>query len=785
MSDLGKTLRQRRAREWAECARLTFEREVSTQEICLRWSRFADASLTEAFKNCSQQIPLQTQLGLFAYGKLGSNELNLSSDVDLVLVSDSDDPNLKHWLRRFRQLLQDPTEDGFCFRLDFDLRPGGRMGSIIPTLSQFEDYFSNYGEAWERLAFVRFRPVCGDEALLKTCMAQAHKFTFRKHLDFGLMEDLKDLRQRIHEQNWRRSENGAIDLKLGLGGIRDLELFVHTLQVIHGGRLGEFRTESTTEAIQRLKAAGLVAALDSTFLQSHYWELRHYENALQGSTDQQIQVLKQNEWPELISSEERELLRQNMQKCRDLVTSLLGAVDEKARSLPEADADQLLWLQSLGFSNHAVQDLWPSLAHKTVLSRQPERDELYRKRFLFEMVSRLAAAPAPDFSLRVLHDFLKSIRAKSSFFYLLVKNPQVMDRLGLLFSHSSYLSQILIGRPELLDSFLYQMQDSGFAEAWDDFLSDCLEKKLLAQLTSGLDFLKDRDLDSLLSKVTRTADTLVTQIFAKLQTEHATKLEVLCLGKWGGGELGLHSDLDLVFVCDSHPPDENDAKVARRLISRLTEVQRGGSLYQLDFRLKPHGKGGLLMTAKLDLLEYLKTHANIWERQAYLRTRSLAAHPDFDKLVHEACVSRPVLESEWQQLRDIREALQRKSKSAIDLKHQFGGLIDTEFAVQLTRLAHQQTPQSTSTRAELKELAQTDSRWGLVLANYDEIRVLEQTLRLVSSRSAAHITESSAELEMLAGALHLDAPVIAQRMRSLLEQNAALLALLDPRTMSG
>lgn len=779
MSDLAKTLRQERAREWAECARLTFERSVSTQEICKRWSNFADLSLTRAFEDCQAQTPVGTKIALFAYGKLGSHELNLSSDVDLVLVSESEDPSLKAWLRRFRALLQDFTEDGFCFRLDFDLRPGGRMGSIIPTLSQFEDYFSNYGEAWERLAFVRFRGICGDAELLKTAAATAHKFTYRRHLDFGLMEDLKDLRQRIHEQNWQRSENGAIDLKLGLGGIRDLELFVHTLQVIHGGRDKEFRIESTTDAIKKLAQAGLIGAPDSRFLLDHYWTLRHFENALQGSTDQQIQVLKKDDWTSLVSVAEREGLRADMQKCRDLVTGLLGAVDENARSLPETEDDQRAWLLSLGFSASVVEDVWFSLAQKTVLSRQPERDELYRKRFLFEMITRLAEARGGDVALKVLHDFLRSIRAKSSFFHLLIKNPPLMDRLGLLFSHSAYLSQILIGRPELLDSFLYQRQDAAAPEEWDELLSECLEKKLLAQLTAGLDFLKDRELTPLLEKVTRTADQIVQTLLSKLRREHGAHLEVLCMGKWGGAELGLHSDLDLVFV-RAGAPDENDTKAARRLISRLTEVQRGGSIYQLDFRLKPHGKGGLLLTDKNDLLEYLRTQAHIWERQAYLRTRSLEPS-DFDRQVFEACVSREVQPEEWAELAKIRTALIQKSKSPLDLKHQAGGLIDTEFAVQLTRLRDQKIPGSTATRQELLELQKIDGRWGQVLGLYDELRQLEQTLRLVSSRSAATLTESSSELAQLAAALHLNSEQMAQRIRTLLEQNAALLAPLDPR----
>jgi len=726
---------------------------------------------------------VQTGLALFAYGKLGSNELNLSSDVDLVLVSESEDPQIQNWLRHFRSLLQDVTEDGFCFRLDFDLRPGGRMGQIVPTLSQFEDYFSNYGEAWERLAFVRFRGVCGDESLLKKCLSQALKFTYRRHLDFGLMEDSKVLRQRIHEQNWKRSQDGALDLKLGLGGIRDLELFVHTLQVIHGGRHVEFRTESTMDAIERLTQAGLLQSADKDFLINHYWTLRHFENALQGATDQQMQVLKAGEWSNLITDIERSELKANMQKCQALVTTLLGAVDENVQSLPETENEQHQWLLSLGFSQQTLQDLWPRLSQKGVLSRQPERDELYRKRFLYEMVQRLAASEGhPDAALQVLYDFLHAIRAKAAFFHLLLKNPRLMDRLSLLFSHSRYLSQMLINRPELLDSFLYQTQNAAVPEEWDDLLTHCLESKLLSQLTAGLDFLKNRNLTQLLENVTATADRIVTLILEKLKQEYGSKLEVLAMGKWGGRELGLHSDLDLVLITDD-APTEADTKVARRLISRLTEAHKGGAIYQLDFRLKPQGKGGPLMSRKSEVLTYLRHEAQIWERQAYLKARCLDAS-GFDEQIRSACVERVVSESEWESLRDIGKKLKEKSQGPLDLKYEPGGLVHTEFAAQLTRLFSQEKPRSASMRQELIQLSQSDKAWLEIARRYDELRELEQTLRIVTARSSSSLNEGSDELRLLAGALQQTPEQMARRISALLAQNAALLAPLDPRNQN-
>ncbi len=165
------------------------------------------------------------KVALFALGKLGCLELNLSSDVDVLLVAENEAAVSLPRLRKFQKLLTERTFSGFVFRVDFDLRPGGKQGPLIPTLDQFKDYYGNYGETWERLAFVRLRPLCGDDFIKKEVMAFARKFSFRRHLDFTLLEDLKNLRTKIQGHYWARTQHHVVDLKLGVGGIRDVELF--------------------------------------------------------------------------------------------------------------------------------------------------------------------------------------------------------------------------------------------------------------------------------------------------------------------------------------------------------------------------------------------------------------------------------------------------------------------------------------------------------------------------------------------------------------------------------
>lgn len=779
-SDPASELRIRRAGEFVRLAEATLARTEPTSEVCARWSAFANEALSRAFELATAESELRTSMALFAYGKLGANELNLSSDVDLVVVAAAEDPAAGEWIRVFRRLLQDVSDQGFCFRLDFDLRPGGRMGPLIPTVAQFADYFLNYGEAWERLAFVRFRGICGDPSVIRECVDHSRAFTYRKHLDFTLMEDLKILRQRIHEQNWRRGLDGALDLKLGLGGIRDLELFVHTLQVIHGGRDPKLRVPSTPEALELLRNRAILAREEADFLKTHYWSLRHFENLLQAATDRQIQVLEREAWTALVPEAERDRLREDMARCQAIVTGLLGPVDPGVHSLPESESDQREWLRGLGYGDEAVERVWWKLQSKSVLSRQPERDELYRKRFLFEITRKLSLrALNRDLALEILHDFLRSIRAKATFFHLLLQEKELLDRLVLLFSTSPLLSRTLIQRPELLDSFLYQVQDAAESPDWDEFLARALERKLLSEMTAGMDFLADRDVALLTRRLSGLADEIVSLLLDRLKREHGSGLRVLAMGKWGGSELGVRSDLDLVFITDG-PPSEPDFKTARRLISRLTEAQKGGPLYQLDFRLKPQGKGGPLLTTREELLRYLREEAEPWERQAYLKARFPDSTADSAE-IRAAALSRDLTSEDWLELSRIRSELVGKSRGDADLKYARGGLVETEFILQLSRLREKETPVSSSTWDELEARAGENANWKRISEIYAELRVYEQALRLITTHTGASLQEDNENGQALASLFQTSFEDLMHRIRSLLDENSALLGPLDPR----
>lgn len=753
-------LRTQRRATWSRCAEdsKTFSRPA--EEICKEWSLAADQLLTQAFQECFQNIPC----ALFALGKLGSQELNLSSDVDLLIVAENEDVSWTPSLRKFQKILTEHTASGFVFRVDFDLRPGGRHGPLIPTLEQFKDYYGNYGETWERLALVRLRPLCGTPMIVSEVTAFAKKFSYRRHLDFTLFEDLKGLRGKIQSHYWDRSQADVIDLKLGLGGIRDVELFVHALQVVHGGKDPSLQVPSTSSALSLLKEKSLLPPTEVDFLSKHYWNLRALENYVQ-SNDEQTHLLSLTASHPSVVTDRIKTLGDEMRNCQAIVKSLLGDAPEEV-SL-ETD------LRKFGVNDEVLQIHWEEILGQEVLSRNKGRDEIARKAFLHEFVHVLHSQGGDlNRGLLLLKDFIRSTRAKATFFSLLLREKALLKKLSWLFGHSPYLSRILCSRPELLDSFVYRVQDQ-LSEDLSILLEELAERRLLSEITTGSEFLEDKDLSRLLPRLTSTADSICETLLKSLKKEHPSHLEILSLGKWGGQELGFRSDLDFILVAPEEAEDV-DHKLAKRLISRLTEPHRGGNIYSIDMRLRPSGKAGPIVIALQDLKEYLAHSASPWERQAYLKARWINNSPS---ALCDLYINKGLTEGDLLELARIREELLNK-KSALDLKYSPGGLVDVEFASQVSLLQKKTPPHGTSTNDFLSHMG---SAGAPLIANYNRLRQIEQTLQLVASESLSDLSINHESFHALALVLQMKSTDLEEEVRALLRENSTLLKALDPR----
>ena len=681
----GNSLHAIRHRAWLECVLATFHRTASTRDVCTYWTRIADLILRRVWSECGLG---QSDAVMFALGKHGAEELNLSSDIDLLIVSEGPGSHLvERGLRRLQAVISQVGADGFCFRLDFDLRPGGKLGPLITTPAQFQDYYWSQGETWERLALVRLRAVAGNSNLAPQIEDLARRFSYRKFLDYTLLEDLKALRSAVHQQGFLRRE-GQLHLKLEVGGIRDIELFVHSLQVLNGGKLPALQTVSTPIALERLGEAKLLSATEVSVLAENYWLLRHAENIVQAFEDLQTHVLMDDspQIPALPSSAD---LRARMAHVDGIVSGLLGRVNLNVVLLPVDLEAQKNWLRDLGFGEAAITSSWENLMAATAMSHKNDRDERARQAFLFRFVNEISRQVSldRDLGLNLLLDFVRATRAKATFFSMLLHSPRLIEDLARLFCLSPYLGSILASRPELLDHFILQV-DQDWSKDSETLLQQMSDRKRLTEIWAASGYINDRDLTAMCRRITDTADSICRQLLVHLKNEFPeSRLEILTLGKWGGRELGLQSDLDFMFVTPDTPVD-HDFKVARRFISRLTDPSKGGgTLYDLDLRLRPSGQSGPLLVPLAQLHTYWQSTAAPWERQAFLRARPLGRELA-NSLQKNLLYSQSLTAEDLGSLGEIRKKLHRApTLDEVDIKYAPGGLLDIEFVSQTAVLA--------------------------------------------------------------------------------------------------
>lgn len=753
-------LKKIRHTAWVDAAGKTLKKTQIAKKICFEWSQVADQLIKKAW---SVSRLNETRMALFALGKLGAEELNLSSDVDLLIISEQPpSPDEQARFREFNKLLSQNDEVGFVLRTDYDLRPGGRFGPTIITIGQAEDYYWNHGATWERLANVRLRPITGNAQLIQAYQDLIRRYIYRRHIDFSLLEDLKNLRTQIHD-TYQTQDRNHFNLKLGIGGIRDIELFAHALLIIHGGRNPNLIHHQTDEIYNRLLQNHVYKSDDLIFLRDTYWEYRQLENELQAQQDEQTHIIGFEKKEDLLP------LQKKAEKVNLIVSDLLGAPSKKEKSF--------LNLDEFSFSNHSKNEVWPKLLSLSALSTRSEFDESMRKDFLSQFLHQLAKDGIDkDLGLALLYDFLKATRAKASFYSLFVNEPKITRDLARLFSISPYLGQILASRPELIDSFLFGQHMSPKKLDLEETLLFSAEKKWLNEVFAALALLDQKDIAVVTEQLSSCADEIVSLLVNELVQEHGSQpVYVLALGKWGGREIGLRSDLDFIFVTESDS-GAAEQKVARRLLSIISTAQKGGMIYQVDLRLRPSGKAGPILVRYDQLLSYLKTSAAAWERQSYLKSRFInCTHLNRSEILN-ALFDRPLTESDREELFKIRAQLIKGPTSTIDLKYNPGGLIDIEFASQIKCLEMQKTPDDNSSIFEILRFCKSND----LLKNYSELRRYEQLLSLMSGAPLHLFEESSDSAQRLARYLKTTEVGLAEQLRTILQRSTELVKSLDP-----
>ncbi len=808
---LGRRLR--RLRQWV-LARLMV-RDLGgladLAEVTASMTDLAEVAIQEALACLHRELagihgePLDAQgqpqrLIVVGMGKLGGGELNVSSDIDLVFVYPEDGEtagprrisNHEFFLRlgkRLISLLNDSTADGFVFRVDMRLRPYGDSGPLAVSLAMLEQYFYTQAREWERYAWIKGRALTGDR--IEELEQLRLPFVFRRYLDFGAFAAMRDLHAQIRREVARRDR--ADDIKLGPGGIREIEFIAQVFQLIRGGREPDLQARPTRVVLARLAQSRQLPPQLAAYLDEAYVFLRNLEHRLQylddaqtqrlpGNADDRLKLAQAMGYPSWEAFAERlEGYRRRVSECFEQV---FGAPQEDQSAHPLAglwlldDAEAIARLAELGYAAPAealarLHGLRSSSRYKTL----PAASQTALDQLLAPMLEVAAAQAHPDDTLARMLDLLEAVSGRAPYLRLLQEYPQTLARIARLASASPWAAQYLRQRPYLLDELLdpralYVEPDwaaarteltarlaalQGDVERQMDELRHFKQSaifRLLAQDLAGrltLERLSDH-LSALADLLLGVTLDLVWESFAD-RHRPTPAFAVIAYGKLGGKELGYASDLDLVFLHDDAHPDAQliYARLAKRLITWLATHTAAGVLYETDVRLRPDGAAGLLVASLAAFDDYQRHQAWTWELQALTRARFCCGDrrvgERFEALRRELlCLPRAVdqLRAEVMAMRQKMRDGHPNTSGLFDLKHDPGGLVDVEFSVQYLVLAHAHThPELTDNIGNIALLKRC-AELGLLPADialpaadaYRELRRLQHAVKLQGAEHA-------------------------------------------------
>ena len=771
-----------------------------------------------------------TDLMIVGMGKLGGDELNASSDIDLIYVTDEDGLTSgrpdgggeieSHVFftklgRRMAQLLGEITADGFVFRVDLRLRPNGEAGPMVCSLGMLEEYLMIQGREWERYAWVKARVVNQPffsapdafQTLVDSLEDIRRPFVFRRYLDFNALAALRDLHQQIREEAKRRSQRresrmagefDPVDIKLGPGGIREVEFVAQLFQLIRGGREESLQARGTREILRRLASQNRLTQTEADTLLAAYAFWRAIEHRLQYEEDAQTHVLPGN----------------------------AEACARMAKAMGLADANAL----ALAIDQHreAVVDIFDRLFRREEAQADAEgapsglkrTDRASRLARLEAQIEQLAqASDQPDRVRQGLQHLVQSLSKRASYLALFDEYPEALTRVSKVFAASSWAGQYLTQHPIVLDELLdaRSLYEAPNIEAFGQDLQASLSTATLQgepDIERQMDILREahhaqvfrllvQDLEGQwrVEELSDQLSGLADQVLAATLTSawrvgrkiHRPdpQFAVIAYGKLGGKELGYASDLDLIFVYDDdhEMAQEQYAKLAQRINVWLTTNTASGQLFEIDLRLRPNGNAGLLVSDLQGFIDYQRQQAWVWEHQALTRARWCAGDARIGEAFEQA--RRDILSLPREPVALLEEVLAMREKmheghpntsGLFDLKHDRGGMVDIEFMVQVLVLRYSHQHPSLTDNIGNIALLHLSGQLGLIptdlaaaVANaYRELRRQQHRLRLAGAASARLdlaeaplIAQAQQDVRALWAVVFAEAPATVRRLSDL------------------
>ncbi|RIA54976.1 bifunctional [glutamine synthetase] adenylyltransferase/[glutamine synthetase]-adenylyl-L-tyrosine phosphorylase [Dichotomicrobium thermohalophilum] len=739
---------------WSQAADTLLQHAV---RFCLRRSA-ARGKFQPADPNAPEQDSGYIVLGM---GKYGARELNYSSDIDLIVfydperapIAESEEagPFFVRLTRELVHLLSERDVEGYVFRTDLRLRPDPSSTQVALSVDAGLQYYESHGQNWERAAFIKARPVAGDIPAGEQFLEELAPFVWRKYLDFATIADVHAMKRQIHAvRGHGKIALHGHNLKLGRGGIREIEFFVQTQQLIAGGRQPELRCRGTLEGLRALLARDWISEQAAEELAEAYRFLRRIEHRLQMIADEQTHALPRDEdqlarvvnfagyrtIPDFSSD-----LSKHLSNVEGHYAALFEDVPELTSGRASGnlvftgdsdDPDTLRTLERMGFQNpSAVTSIvrgWHYGHHRA--TRTPAARARLTE-FLPALLESLAETAQPDFALASFDKFLAELPAGVQLFAMLRNNPALLKLIADIMGSAPRLARVLSQRRRVIDAVLdpgymgelpepddlrrMVAEELGEAQDYQDALDRARVLGQEQQFLIGLGLLSgsvdsDRAAKAYSDLAAILVDALKEQVEIEMENAHGRmpdgQCAVLAMGKLGSGEMTASSDLDLIIVYDHAPdakqsdgpkplsPQQYYARLTQRLIAALSAPTAQGALYDVDMRLRPSGHAGPVAVSLDSFIDYQSHKAWTWEHMALTRARVISGGADLRQRIEDTI--RQVLTQErdpdkvLDDMRDMRQRIARDKGSAgiWDIKMERGGLLDIEFIAQYKQLVH-------------------------------------------------------------------------------------------------
>ncbi len=692
-------------------------------------------------------------------GKLGGEELNYFSDIDLMYVygNESNHEDFVRFFEKITSTLQDEKEGYKTYNVDLRLRPQGNAGPICLPIEAYRIYYENYGRFWEKMMLIKARPVLGNRNIIEEFYNIITPFVYKRYLDFSYIERIKNLRDEILQEASTLEDN----IKLMRGGIREIEFIVNAFQLLYGGKIEWFRNPNITTTLSRLHASGFLNSEDYSKLYNGYIFLRKLENRLQISYRTQTHALPKNEKDlrriaismGFSGNHCIDQLKEKLEEIRNNISSIFEELfSDKREKTVTIINDPVIW-DAVKNLNEEHENLGYILYEESINSVDAQ---LFMKNISF--VIKNIEYPK--------HSFMDLILNDKNFRNLIVKILGTSQYVSKVLQKNKHLNEYIIQKiidMSILDSKITNKKLKMISESLEDITPQTVRmiRDIVLTETMMLDSLKIIDINDVENILSKFAHIIVNKVYNKIKSKYnESNLNIIALGKFSTKEMLYFSDIDLMFLGDESDQNLNLANEFIKFFSKEKLLE--DDIYTIDIRLKPFGSAGAIVTSPNSFIKYIEEHLRSWEILAYSRARSITGYNEEIKNIFEKLSS---IKLHKNQFKDILEKVRDGfSKKIYDMKLSIGGIIEIDLILSYLKINF--NLKSFSNKSLFKEVKAKNLIDRKILKQLEEdyyfLRLLEKNCKLLFYPPTSELPNKGKKLSILSKLIGKDEDYIIE-----------------------